>query len=298
MSSKREMKGHRILYKPAEGDAETPWAEVGSVRTLDAIQDEVSSWRGPALRHGDMVRFVSVSGRERGMYVFDGSSSALVLAPPVSGWDTRRVVPVTWAEVWEDRATSHGMLLACSARGGHVDSRRLAMAACECAAQSVHLVGALRVGEARAAIAAGMSLAISGQGREALLQRNERRNADRNAATSRGEDPIEKLARSSVYHAVDAATTWHGNDGHDDARLAAAYAANAIVLLAWPTGTARSQVEFEARDAYHHEVLQDGGRIVSFRVPLSVAVCAAAGLKDPLPLLLDRINPHARPAAD
>ena len=117
-----------LLYRSCEGDA---WRQVASVCTLNDTADELASWTGPRLSHGDLVRVVAAPDHTRRvtprLYVCDvsGETSAL------------RTVPID-APSWDEATDAEAMLRRC----GRVDKRRVVMTACDIARVVLPLVPA------------------------------------------------------------------------------------------------------------------------------------------------------------
>lgn len=115
----------RILWRSAEArQPSDPWTLVADADGVEAAEDELASWQGPILSHGDLVRLVSPSSER--LFVFDGDKSRFV-------WSQISV------DAWEGKAArTRDLLLSCAM----VDRRRLAMAACELARSMLRRVPA------------------------------------------------------------------------------------------------------------------------------------------------------------
>jgi hypothetical protein len=125
----------RIMYRPAEV-VEGGWQPVGEASTLDDIRDEIDSWQGPRLGHGDLVAFGT---KVTTLLVFDGARGELVEVgdAPKTGWVT----------FWEGKkADATSLFRKCSA----VDRRRIVLAACAVAESSLKYLPA---GEKRPRVA-------------------------------------------------------------------------------------------------------------------------------------------------
>ena len=286
------MKGNDGLLKRAESGPEEPWEPVAHVRTLAAIRDEVVSWSGPRLFHGDMVRFVDAStGEERAMHVFDAHRSSLVLAPAVLRWRPRQGGDPTWSGVWESPvATSRGIALACGYSPPANLHRRLAFAACECAAQGLRLIGDAEAAY-RGYVAAAMNFVATGEGEAAV------RDALRffySGVTERLRTETARFASAAIVNAVEccAASRNSSPAGDDAVRAFSLYCDAAAMDEAARAGAWADYYEATRHAKLRH--LLESASVLRFRAPLSVGVCSALGLRDPLPENFDTPNPHVR----
>lgn len=114
-----------ILYRPAEAGRETLFAHVAEVLSMPAAADELASWNGPFVHHGDLVRVVGMS-HDR-LFVFDGDVSAFKRVPKpltvefyeASDWDPARIFR----------------------QCGKVDERKRALVALDCVERALKLAG-------------------------------------------------------------------------------------------------------------------------------------------------------------
>lgn len=291
-------KGYDALLKSAEEGPTSPWRAVGFAPTLAGIGDEASSWSGPRLYGGDMVRFVSRStGEERSMYVFDPRASSLARVPPVRGIrphivSSMNAEQLTWASVWESPRTSAARIAsACGGLPSTSLATRLAVAACECAAQAIAIVGSNEKG-LRSAIADFIDYAITKRHSEAM-----RRSRQLVFATHRAEGmaPDERLAARAV-NAAGACVYSQTPDDRNAKDVFSAYLEAATLsdsASALPQRRGEPFLDHEngvvrsIREA-HAAAITD---LLRFRLPLASAVSAACGLDDPLPTRFDEPNP-------
>lgn len=291
-------KGYDALMKSGEDAPSSPWRVVGSAPTLAGIGDEAASWGGPRLYGGDMVRFVSRgTGEERAMYVFDPASSSLVRVPAVRGVRPHIVSAMndgqlTWASVWESpRTTASRIASACSGIGAYSVAARLAVAACECAAQAIPIVGS-NEDRHRSAIADFINYAVSGSESETL---RESRQFVWQAARAEGMGPDERMAARAINSAGACVYSRTPDDRNAkdvfSSYIEAATITDAAYALPPRRGHPFSEHETEVvrsiRDA-HSAAVTD---LVRFRLPLASAVSAACGLGDPLPTRFGEPNP-------
>lgn len=113
-----------LEYRAAEYGMETPWLPYRGDLTFEGVHDELLSWGGPSLRHGDLVRVTRGLGNHS-LYVWDGSSGALMKAPNMVG----QPVVMPWLQVWEnDLSAAKDMLLTCE----KVNPQRLGIYVMDC----------------------------------------------------------------------------------------------------------------------------------------------------------------------
>lgn len=295
MAERRRRRGYEALLKRAECGPDVPWELAGSARSLPAIVDEAASWSGPRLSHGDMVRFVDAStGEERSLYVFDAHRPSLVPAPAVLRWRARMGGEPTWSGVWESPgATSRGIALACGSNPAPYLHRRLAVAACECAAQGLRLIGGDEAAY-RDHIAAAMVYAATGEGEASV------REALRffySGVAERLRTATARMASAAVVNAVECCASsgrLRGGRGGDDAVEAFSFYCEAASMDELERAGAAAAGDFEAARAVRFRHLWESANVLRFRAPLSVGVCSACGLRDPLPENFDTPNPFVR----
>lgn len=294
-------KGYDALMKSGEDAPSSPWRVVGSAPTLAGIGDEAASWGGPRLYGGDMVRFVSRgTGEERAMYVFDPRSSSLARVPAVRGVRQHIVSAMndqqlTWASVWESPRTSAARIaMACGGLPSLTLATRLAVAACECAAQAIAILGSNEDGY-RTAIADFINYAVTRQDSAAM-----RRSRQLVFSTHRAEgmDPAERLSARAI-NAAGACVYSQTPDDRNAVDVFSSYVEAASLsdtASALPQRRGEPFLDHESsaarsiRAARAAEVTD----LVRFRVPLASAVSAACGLDDPLPTRFGEPNPFVR----
>ena len=249
----------KIFYRPAEV-VEGGWQPVGEARTLDDIRDEIDSWQGPNLGHGDLV---AIGTKVTTLLVFDGVTGSLVEVgdAPKNGWVT----------FWEGKKASAASLFD---RCGAVDRRRIVLAACAVAEGSLKYVPA-REDRPRLAIEAARRWTLGAASVEDVG------NAVDEAVDAAGDAVGDYAAYYAAHAASDAAS--------------AAYAAEAAEAAA---ATARASLnaaaDAYAADAYAADAADYSAVAKAVRrfIPLSVLACSLVGARDPLPM--PRENPRKR----
>lgn len=244
----------RILFREAEADGpEYPWSVVAEVRNRREAEDELTSWRGPARRHGDLA---IVRGSSDVTYAYDGQSGSFVRPPKVQ-------YVSSWSDFWEGPgAESRVMNIVCYP----VDARRIVSFCCDIA-QEAMASARLDDGWARSAVAAARSWLSGDTSDGSMLTR-----------ANEFATPDWDLARVAI--------------GRRAAAYAAAYAAQcAYTAAAARLGVANMErddviyasIACVAGAASH---VRRARRVALIRrsVPLSVLVCSHAGLRDPLPM--------------
>jgi hypothetical protein len=257
----------RIMYRPAEV-VEGGWQPVGEARTLDDIRDEIDSWQGPRLGHGDLVAFGT---KVTTLLVFDGARGALVEVgdAPKTGWVT----------FWEGKkADATSLFRRCSA----VDRRRIVLAACAVAESSLKYLPA---GEDRPRVA--IETARRWARGEATLKEvrdaSDAAYAARAAARAAADADDAAAARSSAS----AAAARAADAAYDDAADVTDSAAVSVDDAAYAAYLAADDSYADA--AYYYS---GAAKVVRRYIPLSVLACSLVGARDPLPL--PRENPKRR----
>lgn len=230
--------------------------------------DEVKSWRGPSLRRGDLVRVVG--GRSEVLYVFDDRSGSLVK----TGRGPR-------ASYWEGDEAEAAVMVRLSAG---VDRRRIALAACDCAATTLGYVAdgdglpARSIEVARARIVSPNDHDPASW----LAMRSSLEDArSEHAAYSAGWSACDSVrwAVSAAQLSCDAPGRF-GEREEDFARVAV----EAVRSARW-CGLFGAGGAWDATVADSREDVVAVGRsmapLVRRRVPLSVLACSLAGIRDP-----------------
>ena len=261
-----------VMYRQAEV-ASGPFDVVVRVRGRAEAVDELASWQGPRLRHGDLARVVA--SRRDDLYVFDSATSSFVEVRP---WLGDESLLTTWEH---DRARGDHMLSRC--RG--VDLRKVVVAACECVRPALRFSSP---DDRRPAAAIDTALRWS-----------------RGAADGAAADRAAAAAAVSVT-ATQAADVARSNAAY--AATCVAYAAARAASYAMDSSDvdlARDCVDLAARsvrlaadaELYGNEVggvaacsaaLYLAARVVREHVPLSVLACSLVGISDPLPFRVAR----------
>lgn len=242
------MQALNLWYRAAPQGMEIPWTCFQTDLTFDGVHNELLSWSGPLLRHGDLVR-VTRGLAEHSLYVWDGDTSSLMKPPPMVG----QIVGMPWLRVWEnDLSAAKDMLLTCE----KVNPQRLGLYVMDClldvAASSVphpdgNLCGILnRVAET---IRTGEPIAHTPW------------------VTQRNQQP--HVQNALVAFAARYAAWQHG-----------AFGGNLHLLTSMASMNARRQLP---RTVLPLWVGREAKRVRKF-IPTTVAVCASLGLRDPLPL--------------
>lgn len=254
----------RIFYRPAEASCE-PFAHVASLRDGEDAADEIASWSGPRLHHGDLVRLFR--GKDEDLFIFDADASELVEVKSETGAQP-------WVVFWEkaDDVAAARMASSCAL----VPSARVVLAACECATAAVlrasgvgsPLLGALEVSASWArsrggAVAARRLVDYVASTRDAA-----------SAASASGDHAAREaaMAANSVTRAARAASS---GDGIACAR----YASNAIWSATESIGAAGG-FGADIRRRANEEAVSSVRKFV----PLSVLACGRVGARDPLPV--------------
>lgn len=191
-----------ILYRHAESGG--PWSEVASAEGAREARDELASWPGPRLHHGDLARLSS--GKKDLLFVFDADRSSMVEV-------VRPQRQASWWPLWEgDGASARGMLYDC----GRVDPAKVVLAARDCADLSAHLVAGGDQRPAAAVAAARRWARGDGSPQEA-----------RAAATAAYDAPYSPASYAAAHAAEAAGAVGHA-DFVDYAAAAAAMSAAAF----------------------------------------------------------------------
>jgi hypothetical protein len=244
----------KIFYRPAEV-IEGRWQLVGEVPSLDDARDELASWQGPRLGHGDLV---VVGTKVPTLFVFDGARGALaeVGGAPKTGW----------VSYWEGKAANAASLFR---RCDAVDRRRIALAACAVAESSLKY-GPAGEDRPRLAIEAARRGALGGGNAEELR--------DARQAVSYVSTLGAILLADAAYAVISIVM--------DDRRgntVATAQAESAVYSAA--QAYVENTGELGAQRARHREMAP----MVRRYIPLSVLACSLVGARDPLPM--PRENP-------
>lgn len=271
-----------IIYRPAEAFRPSdPWKVVSTAEDIDRARDELASWQGPGLSHGDLV-IVTYDD----LYVFDGDRSAFVVVPRphAKRYDF-------WRYFWEEGDSGEqakDMLLLSEG----VDVRRLALAASEIAEMATPFVPRSDKRPAEAIEATRGYVAGSVPIQNVIVASESARRAAREAETEvygadRGSMALVRaLARGGATGAALAASL-----SIVDAKSAPSFAARASVE-AGKALTSRLTGDYR-RAAFQAEQLKMAD-IVRRWIPLSVVACATAGIRDPLPIPRDNPRKHGR----
>lgn len=259
---------YAVEHRPC-ADAWVPWSTVSVARTEAEARDELESWVGPSLRHGDMLRLRGAGRRRASLYVFDAGRGPVRVPAGASG--------LTEA-AWEgDGAAADDMLKRCSG----VALARVALAACECADYVSSVApaanGAVTLTRAAAAL---------------MIEEGER------------EMPVGSLDLLDEARELADREGDEAGDGHEAACFAA-YAAShcALVVIRAMNGEGKDAVAGAAESAAWYAAASASfageraswgepgdavRRSLSARVrryvPLPVAACAVVGAADPLPV--------------
>lgn len=267
VSPRKEKTMYKVKHlRQTLGSDAGAWRAISKNVSLGEAQKSLSEWRGPALLHGDLVNIVGDDGGE-GLFVFDGDKLAFAKSTSIS------------REMWSGHdSNAREMLLACDG----VDRRRLAMAAASCAAMSFDAISEGN-GDPVEAVRSVRGW-FAGDVDIDQLRERQRECAEVASRSLRGDF---KLAASASAAASACATvTSRSGDAHKFAAQTPAYAADAMVL----------DRASQSRDADNRALviskMHGMASIVRRWIPLSVAVCASLGLRDPLPIPRD--NPRRR----
>lgn len=248
-----------VFYRQAEV-VSGPFEAVARVASGHEAIDELASWSGPALHHGDVVRVVSPS--RESLFVFDARRSSFFEAVS-PGW--------TLFDVWEgEHARGDSMLRMCRA----VDLRKVICAACDCVEPSLRF--SPRDPRARNAVEAARRWAEGSADAGSLSAAAA---AAATAATSHersGRTFAAYAAMNVAYAAYAAATVGAGGDSDIDCVSAAVQSVRmAADASLW--GLRRGGI------AACSEALRRAAIVVRAHIPLSVIACAIAGVGDPIP---------------
>jgi hypothetical protein len=253
----------QIMYRPAEV-VEGLWQLAGETSEIADVRDEIESWKGPSLGHGDLVYVRSKGMKSPMLFVFDSDRSSLVEPETVSVRG--------WVSLWEgSRSEASTMLRECAA----VDRRRTALAACACVEMSLPYVLA---GEERPRLAIEAARrAIGGQatGDDVRAAAMEAMDAIDEmytpAGRTRGQYPYGfRSSQAAIMAAVRVADAASASWNYDD--FPAAVSSSFLAAM-----RARPRVDVQSiRRAMAREVRR--------RIPLSVLACSLVGARDPLPL--------------
>lgn len=263
---------YAILYRDASA-GDNPWSKLDEVRTLGMATDEVKSWRGPSLRRGDLVRVVG--GRSDALYVFDDRSGSLVKAGRGS-----------IASYWEGDEAEAAVMVRLSIG---VDRRRVALAACDCAATTTGY----------AAASGGLPARCIELARARVVYPSGHDQATWLAATTDIRDARDGyegysagwLTCDSVCFAMAAAQIScltpgkFGEQELDFARVAGEAVRSSrwcgLIAAAGALGGTVIDVADSREDVV--AVGRSMAPLIRRRVPLSVLACAAVGIRDPEP---------------
>ena len=113
-----------VFYRPAESGSDTPFYLVVSTQTMPGASDELASWNGPGLSHGDLVRVVGET-HDR-LFVFDDDVKAFKRVP--------KPLSIGFYEEYNEAAK---IFRQCS----KVDERKRALVAVDCAALALKTTG-------------------------------------------------------------------------------------------------------------------------------------------------------------
>jgi hypothetical protein len=256
-----------IFYRPAEV-IEGDWQLVGEARSLNDARDELTSWRGPRLGHGDLV---VVGAKVPTLYVFDAARGALV--------QVKKRGDVPWVDFWEgDNTPPQLMLRECT----KVDGKRLVLVACACAEIAMQYVP-----EANKKPRAAIEKARAWVRNEASI--NEVRSAaDATYTSGRGRLSASVYAVSAAYHSAKTAiSAYNVTQNRTSPNNAYQFAIDAASDVETATRYASGR-----SPSGNYPVSREMVRIVRRCIPLSVLACSLVGARDPLPL--PRENPPRR----
>lgn len=252
-----------VRFRGHAADGPGNFVRVASAGSFNEAVDELSSWQGPPLSHGDLaVIDQRIRGSSSG-YVFDADSSSFVAWPPV---------PIaagasSWIDAWEAGGVSPSMMVLCAAG---VAPANVAAAVVECARAleplvegDARLVFQMTVAGADGALRGGLSRPTI----DGLL-----READRwaGAQVARAGAEALRAAAGSLQCSVAA-----DGAGKDFRSYASAMALRC--LQAAQAGSARRSRPGRApTDA-------DLCGAVRWHLPLSAVMCGRLGLRSPFP---------------
>lgn len=248
---------YRVQYRPAASAGD--WVTVAAAPTVRSASDELASWCGPRLMHGDLGRVVR--GRDDRLYVFSGPASSFVRAG-------RRLS----ASAWEGHGADADWMMRASA-GAHRD--RLSLAALDCAELAVRSVGD-RGGAGATLRTARRFMAGAADERELMDAVVEAEEAGE-AMHALGGGEMHLLPWAAAFAAESLSPARH-------AGLAAGSAVSSVqssaVVLVEANEPGLTGVQRRAALAAVARLLAP---VVARRIPLSAAACASLGLRDPLP---------------
>lgn len=264
----------KILYRPAEV-VEGQWQTIKETRKIREARDELASWQGPSLSHGDLVM---LAARKQTLFVFDAKKSAFVEVrlAPVGGWQM----------FWEgDDSRSDLMLRACCKDGRSVDRRRLTLAACRLAAPALKTIvwewrnpRGIDLDMVEAAEKA-IDKAIAWCFGEASVAEVERA---RDALHLPGGDPAFANSMAAIQRATEVPFIDRPyNTPCFSAAMAAEFQAVGDIQFGM---IGRRDLSREERQESVERALRSNAEIVRRYIPLSVFACAAVGARDPLPI--------------
>lgn len=248
--------GASILHLAAE-DHDGEWSVVAEPRGRAEAVDELASWQGPRLSHGDMARLVCGAGDT--LFVFDADRSSFVEVKRASGL-------VRWVTMWSRGSLSSGYDMMLAAK--RADPRRLVLAACDCASAAV----TRRAPDARSleAIRIARLWARGGlrdaRGREAI---------DRAASDA--------LASSAALFAAPDRSLGVGAAAHSALYAVSSVAERANDGLRSLAAMAVDLAELSDSDGGEPGRSRASERVRWF-IPLSVLACSLVGARDPLPI--------------
>lgn len=255
-----------LLFRRSHVDGPGNFERVGEpLRTAREAQDELASWLHGSPSHGDLA-VVSGGRRERG-YVFDSDSSSFVEWPRLP----RAAVgdPLGWLDRWEDRSAAWSPYVMISSCRG-LRPLRIAAAAVECAAL---LAGQLE-GDARMVF----DVAI----RTARMELS-RGVQDRTFEAAYGQALRWQTGRRQRYAQLALMASAQALDGARSARAGVPpWTASSSCLESASSAAryARSASRGAASSAPSEDDLR---RAVRWHAPLPAVLCAALGLRDPMP---------------
>lgn len=251
----------RIFHRPAEASRE-PFAIVASLTDHASVDDELASWCGPRLRHGDLVR-VFKGARER-LFVFDAEASELV--------EVRSDPPSPpWVPFWEAPNFDAGEMIGSCAS---VALERVVLAACACVRSASRRAPDV---EAVATDALAIAESWARHGRHAGVADRLRQvvAAAHRASLAAGEDQVAANAARAANSLARAVTAAAGGDAGRCVQRASA--------ALWSSAASLSH-EYGLSSASDRRANAEMADEVRRFVPLSVLACGRVGARDPLPL--------------
>lgn len=234
-----------ILYRHSHDDQQDGWRVVATAEGEREAEDELASWQGPRLYHGDLVRV----GTEK-LYVFNGASSALMAAPEVRVHGLK----MFWLRLWEQGSNPDSMMLVCT----RVDRRKIVSAAVAVVTSSI------KISRSNARLKRTLLSALDAATGWSVGLRTVDDAVEQAAVVMR---IVDRDGDQFAHATVDALQAVYSEDPAESARQALNYAANCS----------------EASLGSRYVAMVGHARLVAKAIPLSVAVCARLGLADPIP---------------